>query len=70
MSCRGEPVSLVELVRCGTRVEAAMIQARLEAADVPSYLFDSEMSWAVQCRIMVDEDDLAQACRILDDPPL
>ncbi len=47
-----------------------MIQARLEAADVPSYLFDSEMSWAVQCRIMVDEDDLAQACRILDDPPL
>ncbi len=63
-------MSLVELVRCGTRVEAAMIQARLEAADLPTFLFDPEMSWAVQCRIMVDESDLAQARRILDDPPL
>ena len=57
-------------------VEAAMIQARLEAGNIMSFLFDAEMSWALQCRVMVDADDLIEARRLVEtgdfrdpDPP-
>jgi hypothetical protein len=63
-------MSLVELARCESRVEAAMLQSRLESEGVASFLFDAEMSWvglALQCRVMVSEDSLAQAKRIMDE---
>ncbi len=61
-------MSLVELIRCPTRVEAAMIQARLEASGIASFLFDAEMSWALPCRVMVDEAELGLAREAIDEP--
>ncbi|MGZ8283476.1 MAG: putative signal transducing protein [Allosphingosinicella sp.] len=65
-------MSLVELVRCGSSMEAAILQSALEAEGIDSFVFDAEMSWiggALQCRLMVDDDDLAQARRVLPDQP-
>ena len=47
----------------------------LDAADVTSILFDTEMNWGgldgvVPVRLMVDEDDLVQARRVLAERPL
>ena len=61
-------MALVELTKCDNVVEAAMLQARLEAEDITSFVFDAEMSWVgdlIRCRLMVDEDDLGQARRLL-----
>jgi hypothetical protein len=63
-------MALVELVRCASSMEAAVIRSALEAEGIDSFVFDAEMSWigdALQCRVMVDEDDLARAKRLL--PP-
>ena len=43
--------------------EASLVRARLEAEDIASVLFDTEMNWGgldgvVPVRLMVDEDDL------------
>ena len=65
-------MSLVELVRCGSSLEAAVLQSALEAEGIDSFVFDAEMSWigdALQCRVMVDADDLGRARRLLPDPP-
>jgi hypothetical protein len=65
-------MALVELVACDDRFEAALIQSRLEAAGIVSFLFDAEMSWiggALRARVMVDEDDLAPAHAVLNEPP-
>jgi hypothetical protein len=62
-------VALVELRQCGSGIEAAVLQSALEAEGVASFVFDAEMSWignALQARLMVDEEDLAQAKRILE----
>ena len=65
-------MALAELIACDDRFEAALIQSRLEAAGIMSFLFDAEMSWiggALRPRVMVDEDDLGPARAVLADPP-
>jgi hypothetical protein len=62
-------MALVELFQCANAVEAAVLQSALEAEGVQAFVFDAEMSWVggvLQARLMVDEEDLAQAKRILD----
>lgn len=52
-------------------LEASMARARLDAEDIPSVLFDTEMNWGgldgvVPIRLMVDEEDLGPARLILE----
>ena len=68
-------MALVELAKYYNVFEASLVKGRLDAADVESILFDTEMNWGgldgvVPVRLMVDEDDLAQARRVLAEPPL
>ena len=64
-------MSLVEAARFYTRVEASIAKGALEAADIPAVLFDAEMNWGgadlgvVPVRLMVHEDDLIPAKRLL-----
>ena len=61
-------MALVELVRCGSSIEASILQAALLAEGIESFVFDGEMSWigdALQARVMVDEDDLARAKAVM-----
>jgi hypothetical protein len=61
-------MALVELSRCDSAAEAAILRSALDAEGIDSFLFDAEMSWVggiLQCRVMVDEDDLARAKRVL-----
>ncbi len=63
-------MALVELGKYYNVFEASLDKGRLAAADVESILFDTEMNWGgldgvVPVRLMVDEDDLNQARRIL-----
>lgn len=66
-------MSLVEAARFYTRIEAEIAKGALEAADIPAVLFDAEMNWGgadlgvVPVRLMVDEDDLIQSRRLLDE---
>jgi len=68
-------MALVEAARFYNIFEASLARARLEAEDVPSILFDTEMNWGgadlgvVPVRLMVDDEDLAHAQRILATPP-
>jgi hypothetical protein len=68
-------MALVELARFYNVFEASLVKARLDAGDVDSVLFDTEMNWGgldgvVPVRLMVDDDDFAQARRILADQPI
>ena len=68
-------MALVELAKYYNVFEASLVKGRLEAADVASILFDTEMNWGgldgvVPVRLMVDEDNLAQARRVLAERPL
>ena len=64
-------MALVEAARFLTRFEAGLAKARLDAADVSSFLFDMEMNWGgadlgvVPVRLMVLDDDLDEARSIL-----
>ena len=64
-------MALVEAARFFTRFEASLAKARLEAAGIPSFLFDMEMNWGgadlgvVPVRLMVDDEDLDAAAEIL-----
>jgi len=66
-------MSLVEAARFYTRIEASIAQGALEAADIPAVLFDAEMNWGgadlgvVPVRLMVHEDDLIPAQRLLSE---
>lgn len=68
-------MALMEAARYFTRFEASLAKARLDAADVPSFLFDMEMNWGgadlgvVPVRLMVDDEDLERARQILERPP-
>jgi hypothetical protein len=67
-------MALVELAKFYNVFEASLAKGRLEAADVASSLFDTEMNWGgldgvVPVRLMVDEEDLAQARRVLAELP-
>jgi hypothetical protein len=68
-------MALVELAKYYNVYEASLVKGRLDAADIASILFDTEMNWGgldgvVPVRLMVDEDDLAQARRVLAERPL
>lgn len=64
-------MSLVEAARFYTAIEANIAKGALEAADIPAFLFDTETNWGgadlgvVPVRLMVHEDDLVQARRLL-----
>ena len=64
---------MVEAARFYTGIEASIAKGALDAEDIPAILFDSEMNWGgmdlgvVPVRLMVDEDDLERARRILAD---
>ena len=64
-------MALVELGRFD-RQEAYIVQGVLEDGDIPSFVFDAGTSIAdgsfllIPVRVMVDDEDLAHARRILD----
>jgi hypothetical protein len=67
-------MALVELARFYNSFEAGVVQSRLTADGVDTYLFDTEMNWGgldgvVPVRLMVDDEDLPQARRILRELP-
>ena len=67
-------MALVELARYYNVYEASLVRGRLEAADVPSILFDTEMNWGgldgvVPVRLMIDEDDVDFARKLLAEAP-
>ena len=68
-------MALVEAARFYNIFEASLAKGRLDAADIASILFDTEMNWGgadlgvVPVRLMVDDEDLAPAQRILAEPP-
>ena len=71
MFSRGDVMALVEVARYFTRFEASLAKGRLEAADIPCFLFDMEMNWGgadlgvVPVRLMVLDEDLDEARSIL-----
>ena len=64
-------MALVEAARFFTAIEAGIAKGALDAADIPAILFDTETNWGgmdlgvVPVRLMVDEDDLVRAQRLL-----
>jgi hypothetical protein len=66
-------MALVEAARFFTRFEASLAKARLDAADIPNFLFDMEMNWGgadlgvVPVRLMVDDEDVEAARALLDE---
>ena len=67
-------MALVELSKFYNVFEASLVKGRLDAADIACVLFDTEMNWggldgAVPIRLMVDDEDLAAARRVLADQP-
>ena len=65
-------MSLVELERFQTPVEADLARLRLEAAGIMSVVFDADTlyaSVATGVRLMVDAEDEAQARRLLSGRP-
>jgi Putative prokaryotic signal transducing protein len=64
-------VALVELARFYNGFEAGIVQSRLTSEGIDSFLFDTQMNWGgldglvIPVRLMVDDDDLAQARRHL-----
>ena len=64
-------MSLVELGRYD-RQEALIIQGRLEAEEIPSFVFDAgasiaDGSWLlIPVRVMVDDGDFAAARALID----
>ena len=63
-------MSLVELERFYSPVEAELARLRLEAAGIPSIIFDAETlyaSVATGVRLMVDREDEAQARAVLEE---
>ena len=64
-------MALVELAKFYNVFEASLAKGRLDAEEIGSVLFDTEMNWGgldgvVPVRLMVDEDDLAAARRVLN----
>ena len=67
-------MSLVELARFDNRIEAELARLNLEADGIDSVLFDAEMNsygWGpmMPIRLMVVEEDLAEARRLLLNAP-
>ena len=68
-------MALVEAARFYTAIEGNIARGALDAEGIPALLFDGEMNWGgfdlgvVPVRLMVDEDDLTRARRVLDTSP-
>jgi hypothetical protein len=67
-------MALVELAKYYNSFEAGVVQGRLEADGIECHMFDFNMTlegigFLIPVRLMVDEDDLDRARRILDDQP-
>ena len=65
---------LVELARFDNRIEAELARLNLEAEGIDAVLFDAEMNsyvWGpmMPIRLMVIEEDLAEARRLLLSAP-
>lgn len=65
-------MALVELGKYYNSFEAGIVQGRLEAAGIDCFMFDFNMTlegvgFLIPVRLMVDEDDLAEAQRILSE---
>ena len=65
-------MALVELARFYSPFEASVVRSALDADGIDAVLFDTEMNWGgldgvVPVRLMVDEDDLDTARRIMAD---
>jgi putative signal transducing protein len=65
-------MALVEARRFLNSFEAGMAKARLEAEGIPSVIFGMDMNPAFaggvfNIQLMVDEEDLAAARRLIDD---
>ena len=62
-------MALVELAKFYNSFEGAIAQSRLEADGIEAFLFDTAMTgqsgFAIPVRLMIDEDDLARARRVL-----
>ncbi len=63
-------MALVELARFYNPFEASVVRSALDADGIDAILFDTEMNWGgldgvVPVRLMVDEDDLGTARRIM-----
>ena len=63
-------MALVELARFYNPHEAAVVRSALAADGIDAILFDTEMNWGgldgvIPVRLMVDEDDLARARRVM-----
>ena len=65
-------MALVEAARFLNSFEAGLAKARLEAEGIMSFVFDTHMSWEgmtgiIPIRLMVDDEDVEEARRILAD---
>ena len=66
-------MSLVELARYNTRVEADLARLALEAADIDAVIFDAEANsffgggGLIGVRLMVLEEELEEAVAILNE---
>ena len=63
-------MALVELAKFYNSFEGGAAQSRLTSEGIESFLFDMNMSWEgiggiIPIRLMVDDDDLPRARRIL-----
>lgn len=65
-------MALVELGRYYNSLEAGIVRGRLEASGIEAIMFDFNMTlegvgFLIPVRLMVDEDDFAQARRVLSE---
>jgi putative signal transducing protein len=63
-------MALVELARYFNSFEAGLAKARLDAEEIPSFIFDMNMNWEgmggiIQVRLMVDDEDFDAARALL-----
>ncbi len=59
-------MNLVELARFATRVQADLARFKLKSEGIEAVIFDAEMNYILgELRLMVAEDDLAEALAIL-----
>ena len=67
-------MALVELAKYYNSFEAGVVRGRIQAEGIECHMFDFNMGlegvgFLIPVRLMVDEDDLGRARRILDDQP-
>ncbi|MEA3061205.1 MAG: hypothetical protein QOJ94_986 [Sphingomonadales bacterium] len=64
-------MALVEVARFYNSFQGGAAQSRLTSEGIESFLFDINMNWegmggVIAIRLMVDEDDLARARRLIE----